>query len=168
MPLPKTLLQKYPAINFVETGTFQGEGVIFASQYDYKAIHSIEIDANMARDAKDKFRDCLRINIWQGKSEEVLPSVIGQLQGSITFWLDAHMESNLTATNCPILKELACITPILTDRKVNVLIDDWRLMSTDLRKKVLLYVSKLPGNVKSGFEDTHIAPADIFWFTYRS
>jgi hypothetical protein len=166
MPLPKTLLQKYPAINFVETGTFQGEGVLFASQYNYRAIHSIEADVNLARDAKDKFQSSLRINIWQGKSEDLLPSVISRLQGSITFWLDAHMESNLTATNCPVLKELACITPILTDRKVNVLIDDWRLMSDDLREKIQLYVANL-SNVKSGFEDTHIAAADIFWFTYR-
>tara|TARA_R110000751_G_scaffold44605_6_gene101951 strand:- start:499 stop:1134 length:636 start_codon:yes stop_codon:yes gene_type:complete len=121
---------------FVETGTYKGEGVEFASNFGFEKIFSIEIFDKLAEKAKEKFKDRQNIEIIHSDSSSGLRSIMDRLDKNCIFWLDAHFPgSDVGATsydqekehdiNMPLLKELK----ILSERKSFndiILVDDLR------------------------------------------
>lgn len=129
MPLTVEVLKKYRTSNFVETGTFVGNGVKIAIECGFRNIYSVELSEKLYRDNVERFKDFKNVNLFCGSSEETLARIIKDISGPITFWLDAHYSGGVTEmgqSNCPILCELEIIGshPVRTH---TILIDDIRL-----------------------------------------
>jgi len=113
---------------FIETGTCCGDKVN-AFKYLFLKIISIELDKELYKQAKQRFKDYSNIEIIQGDSSEILPKILPGIRGTILFWLDAHYSGGITARGkkeTPILNELKAI--LNNHPKENIiLIDDARL-----------------------------------------
>jgi len=127
------VLQKYPNEVFVETGTFEGGGVIIAQRCGFKDIRSVEVykvfyDTNVIQ-----FKDSPNVHLYHGDSIDTLWSMIEDVRVPITFWLDGHIclypGVSVGKKNIPIMEELEIISrhPIKTH---TILIDDRRVMGT--------------------------------------
>ena len=116
----------FPSSYFVETGTFSGDGVRKALEAGcFKKVFSIDVDLNGVRDCQRKFSRNKNVTIVHGNSRTDLWDIIKDLDGTITFWLDAHIYPPVTdgRQNAPLLEELEQIKrhPIKTH---TILIDD--------------------------------------------
>lgn len=122
--------QKKFRINIlVETGTFLGD-MVESQKEHFKKIISIELSENLFRKAEKKFRDYSHIEIIQGDSGTILPSIISKLNEPALFWLDGHYSGGITAQGskeCPIPEELNAI--FKSDLPHVILIDDARLFN---------------------------------------
>lgn len=110
---------------FVETGTFMGDTVYIMSKLAER-IYSIELDPSLAAAAQKRFSQNSRINILQGDSGDLIPSVLRGLSEPAVFWLDGHYSGDITAKTdreTPIFQELQAIfsSPI---KNHLILIDD--------------------------------------------
>lgn len=98
----------FSASTLVETGTYMGH-MISATKSVFADLYSIELDANLYKRAKNKFNKHKHINIHQGDSSFVLPTIIKNIRPPILFWLDAHYSRGITAkgeVETPIINEL--------------------------------------------------------------
>lgn len=144
---------------FVETGTYGGEGILKALEAGFKEVRSIEFDEEYFEHAKESFSKYKNVKIWHGDSSKDLWTMIHDIRGPITFWLDAHIfPSWPDQKNCPLIEELEQIKrhPIKTH---TILIDDMHCAGTlsfdyltreDLIKKILeinpsYEISYIPG-----------------------
>lgn len=131
MPLADKILTDYGmGDTFIETGTHKGDGVIQALNAGFRKIYSIEILASSLKHAcaRKQIKKAIKkgkVEILQGSSEKVLPDILPGIKGTITFWLDAH--SN---TDSVIYKELETIREYRDGTDV-LLIDDVNMMPTD-------------------------------------
>ena len=115
---------------FVETGTLRGDALAIALRQNFKDLRSIEYDPNYYEMAKERFLKRKNVKIWQGDSRIMLWEMIQDINGNITFWLDAHaFPPSEGISNCPLLEELEQIKrhPIKTH---TILIDDMNCSST--------------------------------------
>lgn len=111
----KTLFELYVCECYVETGTGGGGTLSKALQCDYKKCISIEPWITMYEQCTKKFKaelDDGRLNLYNGKSEKILKSVLPKIHTQITFFLDAHQNHPIERFNAgsnPIMEELAII-----------------------------------------------------------
>lgn len=138
MPAAKHFFKKFPGDIWIETGTYQGDGISQAVEAGYERIISIELSERLAADAKQRFEDNHRISIINGKAHEVLPDVLRSLHDKkIVFWLDAHYSACGTAGEedpNPLMKELKAIKEwrsITNAVLPTILIDDMRTFTYD-------------------------------------
>lgn len=126
--LTKEVLSKYPNLTYVETGTYKGESIDVALACGFQNIISIEVDRQLYEDTVNRFRDFPNIRIIHGDSGKILYDAIRYIDGSITFWLDAHMTSNsgIGDKACPVLEELGQIARH-DIKNHTILVDDMRL-----------------------------------------
>lgn len=132
---PGGFFQQFPNRYFVETGTWEGHGVLLADMAGcFQEIHTIELSEYYYQ--KNKIGEANHtkppVYVWFGDSGTVLGEVLKKMNEPATIWLDAHYSGNDTAKgigNTPILRELECIKnhPIKTH---TILIDDVRLFGT--------------------------------------
>jgi hypothetical protein len=132
MPGSTQVFSKYPNSVFVETGTYHGEGILYALQAGFKNIRSVELFDKLYHMCLEKFKNFPNVKLYQGNSSEKLWEMIANINEPITFWLDAHYSDSSTAKGpefSPIIKELEVIKrhPINTH---TILIDDIRDMGT--------------------------------------
>lgn len=111
--------------NFVETGTFRGNTSFWAAQH-FEKVYTIEIDPEISRETASK-ADCpSNIEFFVGNSKEVLPKVVGQLDGNSVFWLDGHW-CNVAELGkdmeCPLMDEIHALRNL---KDSVILIDDAR------------------------------------------
>ncbi|MBX2935127.1 MAG: hypothetical protein KF825_12855 [Ferruginibacter sp.] len=127
----------YQSKIFIETGTFLGDTVEYFKN-KFHSIISIELSEDLANKAKKRFENDKQVQIIQGDSSKILPTLVNHIKEPILFWLDGHYSSEFfvkdefirTAkgdSNTPIVKELeiilaACAFPV-------ILIDDARLFN---------------------------------------
>ena len=127
----QNLFVKYgvPQAQWVETGTFLGENTDFLSN-SYSFVHSIEPEKELYKNAMKKFLN-QNVELFNGVSEDVMPSLLLRLKGDINFWLDGHYSAGVTFKgnkDCPVEEELIAIkNNLLNFTKVSILIDDVRL-----------------------------------------
>lgn len=127
----------YQCKTFVETGTFLGDTVeYFKMKFD--KLVSIELSAELASRAKERFAVDNNITIIEGDSSIVLKKIVNELLDPTLFWLDGHFSSSFfvkdefiqTAKgkkNTPIVEELEII---LTAKCHSIiLVDDARLFT---------------------------------------
>lgn len=118
-----------PNAVWVETGTFEGDTAALLALVA-KEVHTIEPDRALFEKARARFHDNQRVHAIHGLSEEVFPSLLPTLSGTVNFWLDGHYSGGIThqgPTNCPVREELANIENNLARYdNVTVLIDDIR------------------------------------------
>jgi len=118
---------------FVETGTFVGDGIQRALDAGFEEIHSVDIDPIAIRDAKNRFKDNSKVNIYTKDSSRELKDILVHIREPVTFWLDAHNgfpdPEAKDVKNTPLLEELEQIKnhPIKTH---TILIDDMHCCET--------------------------------------
>ncbi len=112
----------------VETGTFEGR-MVEAVERNYTRIYTIELDAMLAAEAAERFRDRLHVTVLEGDSGILLPLLLAQIHEPAVFWLDAHYSGGPTARgeqDTPIMQELKAIAGHQLRAQHVVLIDDAR------------------------------------------
>jgi hypothetical protein len=122
----KHYADKYAIKTLIETGTYFGH-MIRAVQYDFEQIYSVELSAELANKARSKFKNYGWIEILEGDSGEMLPTILGKVTKPCLFWLDAHYSSGVTAKgqlDTPIELELDLILRQMIPHVI--LIDDAR------------------------------------------
>lgn len=128
MPTKSNIFKQYPNMFFIETGSYMGDGISQAIEANFDTIISIELSDKYYNICKQKFKNYQHVNIIKGDSSEVLPSIIGNIDHPITFWLDGHYSCGDTACGkywAPLIQELEAIK----NHKINhhtILIDDMR------------------------------------------
>lgn len=126
---------------FCETGTFHGDGVLYAIESGFKKIASVEISKINQNVAKE------RINADPRSQGVVLDLILGDSQQGVlnlidfarknnapnpVFWLDAHTHrfENGAVTDgnpCPLLSEIEAINNAFAGQAI-ILIDDLRII----------------------------------------
>lgn len=113
---------------FVETGTFEGNGVTLAIQAGFTDIHTIDLANNLPK----SYKHGMKYNSYYGDSATVLEQILPKLKDKkIMLWLDAHsqlMENEVE--NYPLLRELNVIEKHC--KKPVILIDDYLYMTHNL------------------------------------
>jgi hypothetical protein len=114
---------------WVETGTFMGDTAALLG-LEAKEVYTIEPDRALFEKAATRFQSNPKIHVLHGLSENVLPSLLATLSGTVNFWLDGHFSGGIThqgPTDCPIREELSSIEKNLARYgHITVLIDDIR------------------------------------------
>jgi len=120
---------------FVETGTFHGGGVRTALNAEFNQIITLEVYLPLVEENSIRFKKEIeegRVNIVQGDSGFILKSVIENINDNITFWLDAHIQTQNGAgegsERCPVVSELQQILEVRKGKSDIILIDDMRLI----------------------------------------
>jgi len=120
------------ANTFVETGTYLGDTTWYL-RTDFKRLISIEVEANLAAIARDRFSGHPHISIVEGDSGTQLSVVVPTISPPVLFWLDGHYSAGITGrgnSDCPIWEELAAISG-RTNLRCSIFIDDARCFGSD-------------------------------------
>jgi hypothetical protein len=75
----KTHIENYKKIIndvFIETGTFKGESLSFASTLPFKELHSCDVSLRHYLNAKDKFKLNEKIKLYLESSHTLLKKII--------------------------------------------------------------------------------------------
>jgi FkbM family methyltransferase len=125
--LAEALRDAFGLKHFVETGTYQGVTArTMASRFEH--VHTIELEPNAFRMAAASLAEYQNVRCLQGDSSRELPRILLEIDTQALLWLDAHWSggnTGKTATECPLLEELATVYAHRPDHVV--LIDDARL-----------------------------------------
>lgn len=169
--LSKEVLNKYKNKNFVETGTLWGEAVKIALECGFEKIYSIEIDPKKVKFNQEKFSEEIKkgkVVIVEGDTFEVFGDVLKQIEGTITFWLDAHWDGDVEGKyKCPLPFELENISKM--DSKSNTLLIDDRRLFGDKRstwgweiteKQIIEKIISINSKYRISYENGHV-PNDI-------
>ena len=111
---------------FIETGTFRGDSLRWASEH-FERVWTIEISAQYQEEAKASVGALPNVEFVLGNSADHLGRICGGLTGPSLFWLDAHAGAGFFGSddNCPLLAELeACLAQAAAGHCL--LIDDAR------------------------------------------
>lgn len=122
------------AATWVETGTFLGGTTRVLAEHA-KMVYSLEPEPALYANAKKLFELFKNVEILNGPSETIFPTLLPTISGDVNFWLDGHFSAGQTykgESDTPIMEELNCISDSLYRfGKVVVLIDDIRLFTGD-------------------------------------
>jgi len=152
MTASKGLFKKYSNRVFIETGSFDGNGVQQALDEGFKVAYTIEIVPVLYQGTAERFKDNPDVHPLLGDSAKLLEVVMKLIDEPVTFWLDAHVGASST----PIMKELEIIKnhPI---KNHTILIDDlrdWKIkinkVNTQMFKDKILEINP---NYKFALED---------------
>lgn len=120
-----TLVRAHRPRVFVETGTYRGDTLAVVAPLVERAV-SIELDATLAGLARRRFGSMPSVEILEGDSADVLPTVVASLDAPALFWLDGHFSGGPTAdSHVPVLAEIDAVLSSPLDHVI--LIDDIRL-----------------------------------------
>ncbi len=126
-PLMLLLKNEYNLPTFVETGTFQGDTSVWASQH-FQKVFTVEFAKHIYESTSIIYSHVKNIEFLWGHTKEQLKLVVPQLNEPALFWLDAHWMGGGTAgenDECPLLEELQIINN--SECEHFILIDDARL-----------------------------------------
>lgn len=117
-----------PNSQWVETGTFLGDSTDFLSK-KFSMVYSVEPSKELYEAALRNFSG-RNVELFNGVSEDVFPTLLPKLNGDCNFWLDGHYSAGITFRgdkDCPVEDELRAIEDNVSRfNKVTVLIDDVR------------------------------------------
>ena len=137
MPITQMVLNNYISDNFIETGTATGGTSLNALQIGFKEIWTVEKCDDRIKICENKFKDKKNIHFYAGDSRKFLKNILQYINGSVTFWLDAH-----TNSWSPLLEELAIIKENMEIVPI-ILIDDvslfgaYKIKKKDVKKRLL-------------------------------
>lgn len=175
----KRLKKEFQCSSFFETGTWKGDSVAYAAQYDFDQIVSSEIIEEIAGRAIERFKEDHRVEIINQDSVGALRDNLQKIKGNCIFWLDAHFpgsEEGLKGYNdekdevlkYPLKKELELIAELRKQYNDVILIDDLRIYEENnyasgnmpaniIRptEKDSRFVEELFGNTHQIFRDLH-------------
>jgi hypothetical protein len=129
------LRNAFPSSTWIESGTLIGTTTKELLKHG-TFVYSIEPEPTLYSNAAAYFKSYPNVEIIEGLSENVFPSLLPKLSGDINFWLDGHNSGGIThkgPQDTPILDELAHISRNLIHfGKVCVMIDDVRCFNPEL------------------------------------
>lgn len=127
MPITSARLLPFKRKFFVETGTYDGDGIKAALGAGFEKIWSVELNERRVEACRNKFVNNSNVTILQGTSGDVLPSILSQLTEPATLWLDAHGEVIPGQPNPhdPIVEELNAIKASGVSDHILLLDDMW-------------------------------------------
>jgi len=99
----KKLIKKHDLKRLFETGTWNGISCGIASEY-IDEVHTVEINRDLVRKARDRNRDNPSITVYEGSSPVIMNEVLQDNDTGWIFFLDAHWHQDW-----PILEELEVI-----------------------------------------------------------
>lgn len=119
---------RFQCVNFVETGCFEGAGIMWAGAAEFKNIFSCDIIEKHIEIAKTKD---VGAELFYGTSENFLIELLPKLKGVTFFWLDAHCpkhyDENMKETpetHFPLYRELQLIVELKEHYERDVIICD--------------------------------------------
>lgn len=123
----------YPNTYFVETGSFNGDGIQMALNAGFQEIFSLEINEHFVNNCRNRFSRLKQVHVLNKDSGKQLFDVIENIKEPITFWLDGHNGSpDLNGgKNTPLLEELDQIK-LHALKTHTILIDDMHCCDTIL------------------------------------
>lgn len=165
MPVHKSFFKKFPASVWIETGTYEGDGVNAALNSSYEKIYSIELSEEFFQKCMKKFSTNKKVDLRQGNSAKILKEILNLNEKieSIVFWLDAHYSGEKTAGSNqehPLLEEISSIfewKKINKNVKITILIDDLR---TFIPKNVGFSTKDILTLTNSNFKNAEITYED--------
>lgn len=107
--LEKIDLENYLTDNFIETGTYKGDGIAYALQFGFKNLYSIELHYALFKESKERFKYYNQVHLYNGDSSLILSRILSKLTSPATFWLDGHYSGTHTALGykkSPVIEEL--------------------------------------------------------------
>lgn len=114
---------------FIETGTYKGDSLNFASSLPFKKLISCDVSKIHFENAKKRFKNNKKIHLYHESSHTLLKKIIDPKK-STTFWLDGHWQNkhkseiDKNATECPLIAELKQIFSFSWEKFPLILIDD--------------------------------------------
>lgn len=177
MALTKQILEKYKKeIDiFIETGSYQGDGISKALAAGFAQIYSIEFYDDRYKFCRDKFADQKNVSILQGNSPDVLSILLPTIKNRALFWLDAHYDAYTPESahpkplieSFPLLQELEIIKKH-TVKNHTILIDDRRGFNGKLNlwhnvkeEDVINKLKEISSNYIINFVDSKVYAQDI-------
>jgi len=129
MSLARATLEKYLNPVFIETGTFDGRGVVLAKEVGFVTVHSIELDPDRYRQSVKNLAGVNGVFLHEGDTVDVLPKIVSVLSERATIWLDAHPVTEGDSCKIgkyrhPLVKELELIEKFSLRRDHTILVDD--------------------------------------------
>jgi len=134
------LLQKYKGNKktFIETGTWQGDGILQSIRAGFDTIYTCDIDPDLVERAKDIYSYHPDLHVINNYShlflEEIMPKIDEEclvfldahIMPGKTGWEDSHRQIELCggSTECPLVKEVDAISKSKI-RTHTILIDDY-------------------------------------------
>ncbi len=153
------IINHYKVKNFVETGTFYGDGVAYALQFPFKKIWSVEIVPDLARKCMKKFIEHNNVTIVCNESVSALKHEIPQLKGPAVYWLDAHFpgaDAGLTgylsddeSLRLPLAEELRIIAANRNTSHDVFILDDLRIYEDGNFEKGNVPEDALPSGMRN-------------------
>lgn len=133
--------KKYLTDNFIESGTFKGDGIIRAIKAGFKNLYSVEIHEPNYNNSRNRINNFIKKNkldisfpnIYLGDCVEVFPKIIAEIDSKSTFWLDGHAGQKWygeQVKNCPLLEELEIIKNHHIKNHI-IMIDDLRIIKNN-------------------------------------
>lgn len=140
IPIPKhnpmqdkrEVFRKYPNPIFLETGSYNGDGIAYALKCGFERVISIEIDEAWYAKCLNKYAGNNKVELYHGDSQLLLTGILTTVNRPCTFWLDAHVinKKQLPKLNnpVPLIQELNVIEEHVHHKnlKHTILIDDIR------------------------------------------
>jgi hypothetical protein len=154
---------------FIETGTYQGDGVRLALQMGFREIHSIELDPERFEHCSKLFKEYPQVRIHQGDSALVLSGLVGSLSERVTFWLDAHAMGpndtrNYQGTRWPLIQEVRSLASASRRRDHVLLIDDRSQFESEFgfkESELVEAIFAINDQYQIHFEDSLYTPNNI-------
>jgi len=117
---------QYGFRTLVETGTYYGE-MVEAMRRHVDRLYSIEYDSALAARARRKFARWPHVEILQGDSAALIPSILERISEPALFWLDAgyYGWADSQVDQSRLMRELAAILGHRVKGHV-ILLDDAR------------------------------------------
>lgn len=141
--------------DFVETGTYVGQALAWASR-GFERVWTVELNPDYLAQARLNNPGLANVAYLQGDSASELPKIVSRLTGSALFWLDAHAGAGFFANEdiCPLVQELE--TVLASPFEHCIIVDDARAFLApppppfDYRKwpsldQIFAAVAKRPG-----------------------
>ena len=154
MTARKGLFAKYSNRIFIETGSYEGNGIQQALDEGFELIYSIEILLKWYLYCMNRFKDNPNVHLILGDSGEKLAALLNIIDEPVTFWLDGHDGAEST----PILKELKIIRnhPVKTHTIIIDDLRDWKIPVNGVNPDMLREaVMKINPNYVITIEDGH-------------
>jgi hypothetical protein len=118
---------------FIETGTYLGETTAYFAPRARRVV-SIEIEPALHARAARRFADTPNVEILLGDGKDIVPRLVGELQGPCLIWLDGHFSGGITGRGEleePAVEILRRIGEQAPPRGMTIVVDDLRLFGSN-------------------------------------
>jgi hypothetical protein len=85
-------IEKYNTKTFIETGTYMGDGLSYANEFNFEKLYSIEMLENFYDYCNNKFNVYPKIKLINNNSVDGISEILPLIKNDrCLYWLDAHL-----------------------------------------------------------------------------